>query len=117
MKIKIFSFMPLAKEGQFGFIMVLQPTYYNNEVDGAETILGQILLVGMRVMYGKIYPPAQRRGDRFIPSAFFDPQTAEGVFDALAALENAPLLMPLEEAVSALIITDVVAKQYAKNPV
>lgn len=116
MKIKIFSFMPLAKEGQFGFNVVIQPEA--PLIGSDETYaLGQILIVGMRVMYGKIYPPAQRRGDRFIPSAFFDPTTAEGVFDAVAALENAPPLMPLEEAISGLVITDVVAKQYAKNPV
>lgn len=100
MKLKITSFKQL-RDGHLSFNLVFQPC------DSC-----QMVVPAMRIMFGKIYPPACKRGGMFSPSVHFDANSAGAIYDELMALETPPNLMPHEEAVKPLLITQKVIDQY-----
>lgn len=115
MKIKIFSFVPLAKPEQFGFNAVFQPEVTDTDERGVLRFvpLGQFLIVGLRVMYGKIYAPAMQRNGTYIPTLFLDPRTAGALYEALVSLPDAPTLVEPTEAVKPLLIGPKIIERFA----
>lgn len=112
MKIKIFSWKALAKAGQYGFNVVFQPEF----LDHTDTAvpLCQFLVIGMRVVYSKIYPPARLVGDQYVNTVFFDRKTAEALYHIIEEMQEPPVLLPIEEAIKPLLISDKVIEKYAK---